>query len=325
MLKPIWDLRSLREAATRSEFYQFMQVALKDLLFKAYKEARVTYPQLVAFENSTKDKEGYPSLGNLGLPQKVLSGEAFQERGIGKKDYVEITNFKFGEIIAITRELIDDDQTREIKKQPQDLGNAHAKQEDKSVYSIINANPTLYDSQAWFSLNHPGFTGGGAIAANDNIYTNVTLTANALAVVLGMIAGWTAANEDDILDVTATDLVVPQALKHTANILTQANLLPLAYAAGVLGPAAAGSINATALKDHKLGVISSARLDKVSTGDWYLKTDFPGFIFQNRDPLELLQEHEASGVAFEREVMRWKSRKRWGLKVINWRSFFKVS
>lgn len=322
---PIYNLRTLREAATRSEFYQFMQVALKDLLFKAYKEARITYPQLVRFETSDKTKEGYPSLGNVSLPTKVLEGEAFQERQIGKKDFVEITNFKFGEIIAITRENIDDDQTREIRRQPQDLGNAHAKQEDKTVYSIITGNPTLYDSAAWFSLNHPGVTGGGAIAANDNIYTNVTLTANALAVVLGMIAGWTAANSDDILDVTATDLVVPQALKHTANILTQANLLPLAYAAGAFGPAAQGSVDKNPLKDHKLGVISSARLDKVSTGDWYVKTDFPGFVFQNRDPLELLQENEASGVAFEREVMRWKSRKRWGVKVINWRAMMLVS
>ena len=325
MLKPIWELRNLKEAATRSEFYQFMNVALKDLLFKAYKEAKVTYDQLVTFEDSMKDKEGYPSIGALSLPSKVLSGEAFQEKGIGKKDYVEITNFKYGEIIAITRELLDDDQTKEIKRQPLDLGNAHAKFEDKTVYSILNGNATGYDSQNIFSLNHPGVVGGGAIAANDNIYTNVTLSANALATVIGIIAGWTAASDDDILDVTATDLVVPQNLRQTAALLTQSNLLPIVYAAGVFGPAATNGGGINPLKDHKLGVIASARLDKTSTTDWYVKTDFPGLVFQWRDRLELMQENEASGVAFEREVFRWKSRVRFGLKMINWRWGMKVS
>ena len=325
MLKPIWELRNLKEAATRSEFYQFMNVALKDLLFKAYKEARSTYEQLVTFEDSLKDKEGYPSIGALSLPTKVLSGEAFSERQIGKKDYVEITNFKYGEIIAITRELLDDDQTKEIKRQPLDLGNAHKKFEDKTVYSILNGNATGYDSQAIFSLNHPGVVGGGAIAANDNLYTNVTLTANALATVLGIIAGWTGATNEDILDVTALDVVVPQNLKQTGIMLTQSNVIAAAYAAGVLGPAASIGAAKNPLRDHNLNVIASARLDKTSTTDWYVKTDFPGLVFQWRDRLELMRENEASGVAFEREVYRWKSRVRFGLKMINWRWGMKVS
>ena len=324
-MKPIWELHSLKEAATRPEFYRFMTLGLKDLLFKAYREARVTYPMLVTFQDSMKDKEGYPSLGALGLPQRVLEGEPYQERSIPADDMVEVTNHKFGEIIAITQELVDDDQTNQIKALPLGLGNAHAKQEDKVCYSIINGNATGYDSQNIFSLNHPGYTGGAAIAANDNIYTSVTLSANAVAVALGIIAGWTGHATDDILDVTATDLVVPQNLGYTAELLTKSNFLPLAYAAGALGPGASVGQASNVLKDVGLGVVKSARLDQTSTTDWYIKTDFPGLVFQWREKLAWLAEDEKSGARFERDVMRWKSRARWRAQMINWRWGMKVS
>lgn len=324
-MKPIWELRSIREAATRPEFYRFLSVGLKDLLFKAYKEAKSTYETLVVFTDSDKNKEGYPSLGALGLPVRVLEGEPYPERNLPQEDMVEVTNHKFGEIIAISDELIEDDQTRMIMRLPMDLGNAHKKHEDKTVYSIINGNATGYDSQAFFSLNHPGYTGGAAIAANDNIYTNVTLSANALAVVLGMIAGWTGHADDDILDVTATDIVVPQNLKYTANLLTQSDFLGSAYAAGVFGPAAAIGNGKNVLKQAGLGVISSARLDKVSTTDWYIKTDFPGLMFQWRAKLAMLEENEASGVRFERGVRRWRTSARWRAMPVNWRWGVKVS
>ena len=143
MSKPIWECRSIKEAAMRPEFYRFLSVGLRDLLFNAYKMANVTYPSLVTFPpDSDKNKEGYPSLGATSLPEQVLEGQPFPEKSLPDDDMVEVTNHKFGEIIAISDELIEDDQTRMIMRLPTDLGNAHAKQEDKTVYSIINGNAT---------------------------------------------------------------------------------------------------------------------------------------------------------------------------------------
>jgi len=329
MSKQIWEM-SLKEAATRPEFYQFMTVGLKDLLFDAYKKAPTTYGSLVTLATSLKDKEGYVSLGNVALPDQVLEGEPFPEKSNPKQDLVEITNLKFGEIIAITRELIDDEQTGRIKQMPSDLGNAHAKKEDKSVYSVIVANATCYDAQALFSLNHPGYTGGAAIASNDNLYTAVTLSANALAVAISMVALWTGHTTEDILDVTAKSLLVPKRLRYAAHVLTRSEFLPLAYAAGVYGPAAAGgTMGKNPVLEEGLDIISSARLDTSTSGtaltDWYLWTDFPGLIFQWRDKLELLAEGGAGYPNFERDIYRWKSRARWGVKPTNWRCGMLVS
>lgn len=324
-MEPIWKLKSIKEAMSRNEFYAFLDLGVKTLLFKAYRMTPVTYPKLVTFETSTRNKESYPSHGSAELPEKVLEGQSFPARNFAKQDVVEITNFKFGEIIEIHEELLDDDQTNRIKDFPLDLGKAHAKFEDKSVYSIITANANTYDSQAFFSLNHPGFTGGPAIADNDNLLTNVTLTANAIAQALGIISRWTSHTSDDILDVTATDLVVPENLGHTADLLTESKFLGLAFASGILGPAASTAQAKNVIQNNGLGVIKSPRLDGTSTTDWYIKTDFPGFVFQWRQKLKLFKENENSGVRFDRDVFRWKSRVRFGLEIINWRSMMLVS
>lgn len=323
----ILDCRNLKEASYSPEFYQFMTVGLRDVILLAYMRyaAKSTYERLVTPLTSTKDKEGYPSIGVPGLPEKVLAGESFPEKKIGDNDLVELTNEDFGEIIAIHENLMDDEQTGGIRAQIPALGEAMHKKEDKTVYSLITGNPTIYDSQAFFSLNHPGITGGAAIGANDNIYTNVTLSANAVAAVIGIIAGWTGATSEDDLDVMATDIVCPKNLATTASTLTQSDFLGLAYAAGVLGPAASTAQAKNMLKDLNLGVISSQRLDKVSTTDWYVKTDFVGIGFQTRQPLRVEMENPQSGVRFEKKLIRARVDKRWTAGVLNWRGMFKVS
>ena len=323
---PIYNLKSIREAATRNEFYNFLSVGLKALLFGAYRETKTTYQNLVTFETSDKDKEGYPALGMPGLPTKVLEGQPYSAKNLPKEDTVEITNYKFGEIIEITEELIEDDKTGKIKSLPTGLGKAHAKFEDKSVYEIINNNATCYDSQNLFSMSHPVYTGGGAVAANDNIYTNVTFSAGSLAVVLGKISRWSGHTSEDILDVVAKNLVVPENLRYTAGVLTQSEFIPYGYAAGTYGPATTGGApGKNVVRELGLGTIASPRLDATNTLDWYVWTDFPMIVFQWRKKLQVLAENPNSGEKFLRDVMRWKSKVRFGLKAINWRGGIKVS
>lgn len=332
-MKPIYMLNSIREAATRPEFFRFMTVALKDLLLNAYQMKKSTFQRVVVFQDSSKDKEGYPSLGSSPLPEKVLEGEPYLGANIPKPDFVEVTNFKYGRIIEIADELIKDDQTGKIKDKITDPGSAHKKFEDIQVWKIFTNNDTAYDSQNFFSLNHPGFTGGAAIGSNDNLLTNVTLTANALAEIIGMVGLWTGHTTNDILDVQVTDIIVPVRLKFTADVLAQSSFLPLAYAAGILGPAAAIGQGKNPLSELGLGVIPTPRLDGTSTTDWYVKTDFPSIVFQNREPRGtggplpplVFMERQDAGAYFERDVIRAKTKKRFGLKLVNWRGFAQVS
>ena len=320
----------LAEAMTRSVYADFMKKGIKGLLIGAYAQAALdsTFQELVVEDSSDAQKEDYPSLGDPSMPRLVLEGENFDNLSPGSPDNVAVTSQKFGGIISITAEAKGDDQSvgKELGKQGMAMGRKHVEKKDQVVYSILINNPAIYDGGNFFALNHPGYTGGATRADNDNIYTNVTLSANALAAVLGIIAKWEGADVDQDLDIRAEKLVVPVTLQQTAYGLTRADLLPLAYAAGPLGPATTGgAVGMPNYLKGKLAVVSSARLDKSSTTDWYVKTVFPGLLYLKREGLTVVMEAPNSGEGFAKEVMRARSSERFRFKPINWRWGVKVS
>jgi len=322
------DGKALREAMTRPDFAAFMSKGLKGTIIDAYarKMAATNWEQLVVDETSESDHEEYPTMGASELPRKVLEGESFKTLNPGSPDVVKVTNFKYGGIIELTSEASEDDQTpgKTLSKQAAALGSGHARFKDKSFFSLLTSNAAIYDGGNMFALNHPGYTGGAARGDNDNIYTAVTLSVNALSAVLGIISKWEGADADQDLDVMAESLVVPVILQQAAYGLTRADLLPLAMAAGPNGPAAANGSMPNMLK-NKLGVISSHRLDRVSATDWYVKTDFPGLLHQKRKGLEIMQEGLGTGQHFSNGLHRTRTEERFGAKIVNWRGFALVS
>lgn len=321
-------ITSIREAATRPDFYKLLSTGLKTKMFDAYNSVDSEYEQLVSFESSTKDKETYPSLSDIGDPEKVLEGELYKEAGIGAMQDVDITNYKFGRLLAITREMVDDDQTKKIKNQPNKLGKAHKNYENKVVFSAIVAGTTAatcYDGLAIYTTNHLNRKGGAAQDNNDNIYTAVTLSAGAVIIALDMINKWMGLNDEEIT-VNPISMVVTPRLGVTARWLMSGTGLP-AYAANVLGAASAYASTVGNNPMPMLKVIVSKWLGKKTSSplDWFIWTDVPGWVFQWRDKLELYKEGNLATSWFERDIMRWKSRVRFGFKNIDWRASMLIS
>jgi len=321
------EFTSIKEAATRPDFIKLMSSGMKTKMMDAYEKAASEYEQLVSFETSTKDKEDYPALSGIGMPEKVLEGEPYKEAGIGALQATTITNYKFGRILAITREMVDDDQTKMVKNQPGRLGQAHKDYENKVVFSAIvggGTAATCYDGLAIYTTNHLNRKGGAAQANNDNIYTNVTMSAGAIVVACEMINLWKGLDDDEI-SVNPIAIVCSARLSYTAKYLMSGTIIPT-FAAGVFGPANA-SASAGNMVMPLLKVIPCKWLTKVggTALDWYIWTDIPGWVFQTRDALELLEEGNLSASYFERDVMRWKSRIRFGFDCIDWRASMKIS
>ncbi len=319
---------SIKEAATRPDFYKLLDSGLKTKMFDIYNKVDSEYEQLVSFESSTKDKETYPSLSNLGDPEKVLENELYKEGPIGSMQDVDITNFKFGRILAITREMVDDDQTKKIKAQPGKLGTAHKNYENKVVFSAIVGGTTAgscYDGLAIYTTNHLNRKGGAAVAGNDNIYTAVTLSAGAVIIAMDMINLWKGLDDEDIT-VNPVSIAVTPRLSYTARWLMQGTGIP-AYAANVLGAASAYASTVGNSPMPMLKVITSKWLGKKTSNalDWFIWTDVPGWVFQWRNKLEFYKESNLAQAYFERDVMRWKSRVRFGFKNIDWRASMLIS
>ena len=323
------DGKALREAMTRSDFAAFMAKGLKGTIIDAYSraQAQTNFEQLTVEETSESNEETYPTMGATELPRRVLEGEEFKTLNPGSPDTVKVTNFKYGGVIELTSEASEDDQTpgKTLSKQAAALGSGHARYKDKAFFSLITANGTIYDAQNLFSLNHPGYTGGAARGDNDNIYTAVTMSANALATVLGKVAIWEGADADQDLDILVEAIVCPVTLQQTAYGLTKADLLPLGYAAGPLGPATTSGQGMPSVWKNKIGVITSHRLDRKSLTDWYVKTNFPGLMHQKRKGLEIMQEGLGTGQHFSHGLHRTRTSERFAGKIVNWRGFFLIS
>lgn len=322
------NFTSIKEAATRPDFYKLLDVGNKLKMFDVYNKVDSEYEQYVSFETSTKAKETYPSLSDIGDPELVLEGDPFKEAGIGAMQDVEITNYKYGRILAITREMVDFDQTKKIKDQPGKLGKAHKNFENKIVFSaIVNGATagTCYDGLAIYTTNHLNRAGGAAQANNDNIYTAVTLSAGSIIVAMDMINLWKGLDDDDIT-VNPIAIAVTPRLSYTARWLMQGTGLP-AYAANVLGAASAYASTVGNNPLPMLKVWTSKWLGKMTSNplDWYIWTDVPGWVWQWFQKLELYKEGNLASSWFERDVMRWKSRTLFGFKNIDWRASMLIS
>lgn len=324
-----FKFRSLKEAATTSEFYKLLDSGLKTKMMAGYKSVPSEYEALVSFETSTKQTETYPSLSDISEPTKVLESEEYPERGVGASQDVDITNFKYGEIIAITREMIEYDQTKKMKNQPTKLGKAHKNYENRTVFSaIVNGTDaaSCYDGLAIYTTNHLNRKGGAAQANNDNIYTSVTMTAGALIVALDMINLWKGLDDGDVT-INPEMIVCSTRLIWTANWLMSPNSGIPAYAANALGPASAQAQTAGKSPLPMLAVKGCKWLTKVGGAalDWYIWTDVPGWVWQWFSKLRLLKEGNLSQTYFERDVMRWRSDEWFGFKNIDWRASMLIS
>lgn len=323
------NFTSIREAATRPDFIQLMSTGMKTKMKNAYNNVVSEYEQVVSFEDSTKDKESYPALSGLGYPEKVLSGENYKEDSNFSLQKIDITNYKYGKIIAITREMIDDDQTKMVAQKPNEVGISHKNHENKVVFSTINAGETAgtcYDTLAIFTTNHYNRKGGATQSRNDNLYTCASMSAGSINTVINMIALWRGLNDEEI-SVNPIKILCPFYLGFTANWLMSGTGIP-AYAANQFGAASAyaSTVGQSPLR-VALQVVVSKWLTKVggATNDWYILTDVPGAVFQWRNKLELYKEGDLSVSWFERDVMRWKSRARFGFDIIDWRFALKVT
>jgi len=158
----------------------------------------------------------------------------------------------FGEIVAITRKVIVNDDLQALTRVPAGLGQAAANLESDTVWAVITGNPSLSDNVALFHATHKNLN-----------------TTNALALV-GLGTARTAfrvqkAPKGTILNLQPRFLIVPAALEQTADQL----IYPINLAA-----TAVTSVVPTWVQS--LVKVVEGRLDAVpSTGatTWFMAAD----------------------------------------------------
>lgn len=301
---------------TTSDFVNILADVANKTLRRAYEQAPRTY---LPFTRATTAPD-FKNINRMQLSEaprlrrKTEHGEFV--RGAmtdAKETYVLAT---YGRIVAITREVVINDDLNAFTRIPSQYGQAAAQLESDVVYAVLLANAAMGDGTVLFHANHANLkaSGSGAPAVG-----TVGTARAAMAKQVGL-------DGRTIINVMAKYLIVPPELETVAEQLVAATLVPSQTSAVV--PPSIRSL--TPISEPRLSVgvtLEGPTGDTTHAGSatkWYLAAD-PAMV----DTIEYAHLEGSEGVVIESRVgwdvdgVEVRARLDFGAKAIDWRGLYR--
>lgn len=308
---PALSFRRLYEAAARvselmesnveTSFGYLLRSAVQEFANDAYKDLPVIYPNFITEIPSRRRSEIYGGLYRPNLPRQVDAGEKFQDTSF-KGFEREITNFKFGHIETFERELFDDDQTGQVRARSANMGEGFKIFEEIYTLSrLLGLARTEEGVDVPASTYNNGTDGAGVVysATLGNRPTPyVRLSATALETAHITMRSMTDPLGRKFL-VTPVVLLVSPIDEFTAYRIINSPIEPnttLDTKSMLVNPL-----------QNRYKLFSTAFIPEKA---WMIGDPKRGFVFQRRDPLEIVQENQQSGDSFRHEVYAFRARER---------------
>jgi len=294
------------EVATRalhstSDFPEILSAVTNKTLRQAYD----AYPRTFALFCRQVLATDFKSMHRVQLgeaPQLLEVGESGEFKrgtlGESKESYRVKT---YGRVVAITRQVLINDDLDAFTRIPAMYGNSIAQLESDVVWGIITSNPAMADGNALFHTTHKNLAATGA--ALDVASVGAARAAMALQ---------TGLDKKTVLNIRPAFLIVPAALELKAEQLVAQNLVP------------ADSAKVVPQSIRTLSPISEPRLDAASATSWYLAAS-PNQI----DTIEYAYLEGQQGAyietrnGFDVDGVEIKCRLDFGAKAIDWRGLYK--
>ncbi len=291
-----------RALQTTSDFPAILAAVTNRTLRDAYEAAPRTFLAIARRATAADFKEIHRlQLGEAPQLEKVNEAGEFKRGALGeaKESYRVET---YGKVVAITRQVIVNDDLDAFTRVPALFGTAAATLESDVVWSIVADNPTMSDGKALFHASHKN------LAA-----TGTALDVASIGKARAAMAKQTGLDGKTVLNVRPAFLVVPSALELTAEQLVAQSLAP------------ARSADVVPASIRSLAVIAEPRLDPSSGAvPWYLFAS-PSAI----DTIEYAYLEGQEGVyietrmGFDVDGVEIKARLDFGAKAIDWRGMYK--
>ncbi len=235
-------------------------------------------------------------------PQLLKVGESgeFKRGTLGEsKESYRIETY--GRVVAITRQVLINDDLDAFTRIPAMYGNSIAQLESDVVWDIVTTNPAMADGTALFHGTHKNLAGTGAALGVDSV-----------GAARAAMRKQTGLDKKTVLNVRPAFLIVPAALELKAEQLVAQNLVP------------AQSGNVVPQSIRTLSPIAEPRLDAASETAWYLAAS-PNQI----DTIEYAYLEGQQGAyietrnGFDVDGVEIKCRLDFGAKAIDWRGLYK--
>lgn len=321
----------LHEAQGPAAFGQLLRAGVQLMANGWYKRYPTMYAQVAQVTSSNKRQEFYAPLFGADIPEEVEAGNPFPESQIVGQDR-EIINRKFGRIESFKRELFDDDQTGQISTRAQRLGESMGLWEDMYFSRrFIGVADTTWRTPIAAS-NWAGVNADGTAITNvfDVLMYSAAIGGNrpAAYVQLGFGKLLTAVQQlrraVDPLNVSM--VVTPNKIMVSTfdefNVDTMLNSAVHPGVPPAAGGAEQGLMRGVYSKNPLQGKFTSCVNVHLKAGVWSVGQGNTGYVFQQRDPMEIVQEQPQSGKSFELEAMRFRSRARWEQEWIDSRFWY---
>ena len=291
-----------RALHSTSDFPEILAAVTHKTLRDAYEAAPRTFQPIARRVEAADFKPMHRlQLGEAPQLEKVNESGEYKRGTMGeaKESYRVET---YGKVIAITRQVIINDDLDAFTRIPTLFGTSAATLESDVVWSIVKDNPAMGDGKALFHADHKNLAGAGT--ALDVVNLGKGRTA---------MAKQTGLDGKTILNVRPAFLVVPSALELTAEQLIAQNLVP-AKSADVVP----GSI-------RSLTVIAEPRLDPAAGA-------VPWYLFANPSAIDTIEYAYLEGqdgvyietrMGFDVDGVEVKARLDFGAKAIDWRGLYK--
>lgn len=328
-------VRTLREANPSSAFAFLLRKGIQQFANKWYVQAPAEWEQYCHVAQSTGYAEWMAPMYGSGPAGRVKRGDKFKEGRVVAEDSA-LVNQLFGKIESFDRTFFDDDQTGQIRDRASRLGesmrtteNFYASQRfigtagslgddlsvDASNYTTTNVNGGAVTGP--WSATLYGTTGG----VTNTGYGNRPSAYGPLGLNL-LKQGWSdGLNAKDPLGVKLvvsfdTLIVSPMDALHGPMLVSPPQGVP--YYPSVPGQAGQDAASATSgFPGGAFGAnpfmglgIKVVMLRYLIEWAWALMQRGKGFVFQERDPLEVVQEAVNAGSSFETDAYRFRSRRR---------------
>ncbi|WP_281826178.1 prohead protease/major capsid protein fusion protein [Jannaschia rubra] len=294
------------EVATRalhstSDFPEILAAVTNKTLRQAYEAYPRTFPLFCRQVLATDFKAMHRvQLGEA--PQLLKVGESgeFKRGTLGEsKESYRIETY--GRVVAITRQVLINDDLDAFTRIPAMYGNSIAQLESDVVWDIVTSNPAMADGTALFHSTHKNLAGTGAALGVDSV-----------ALARAAMRKQTGLDKKTVLNIRPAFLIVPAALELKAEQLVAQNLVP------------AQSGNVVPQSIRTLSPIAEPRLDAASETAWYLAAS-PNQI----DTIEYAYLEGQQGAyietrnGFDVDGVEIKCRLDFGAKAIDWRGLYK--
>lgn len=319
------SIKRLSEAVSETQLVQLLRYGVTNFMFDAYAQVNVVYPDLVRAVQSGGAEELYAPLYGPELPQKVGAGQEFGDSRLAGID-VHVKNDKYGRILAIEEELIDDDKTGQIPVRAAQMGERMRYVEEQVAIAAIE-NAVQSDNTANSGYN----TTLGNITPNTS-YGQVSqpLIESAHTALMQMKDPF-----GNLIMVEPNTILFSSADYFNIAKLLQSALQPsVPGGSGQTANTATSGMTGWTMTTNPLQGLYAPKMSRfLSTnggldgthGHAYLLEAQKGIVFQERTALRVLQEAANSGAGFERGVIRYRVDRRFAAATIESRYGFRLN